>query len=71
MAAGAGADRLSSGMTQSFGITMGRAAIVNSGKEIFNISCENDKVARIARDALVDVKAKLPCKCRVIFEKVL
>lgn len=70
MASGAGADRLSSGMTQSFGIAMGRAAIVNAGKEIFFISCENEKVARIAREALREVKAKLPCKCKVVFEKV-
>ncbi len=69
-AAGAGADRLSSGMKHSFGITIGRAAIVNAGKEIFYISCENEKTARIARDALTDVKAKLPCRCRIVFEKI-
>ena len=31
----AGADRISSGMKHSFGITIGRAAIVNAGIEIF------------------------------------
>ena len=70
MASGAGADRLSSGMTQSFGMAMGRAAIVNAGKEVFFVSCENEKVARIAREALADVKAKLPCRCKIVFEKV-
>ena len=45
-AAGAGADRLSSGMKHSYGVTVGRAAIVNAGKEIFFISCENEKASR-------------------------
>ncbi len=70
-AAGAGADRLSSGMSHSFGSVVGRAAIVNPGKEIFFISCDDDKIARIARDALIPVKAKIPGKCRIIFEKIL
>jgi len=70
-AAGAGADRLSSGMSHSFGAPVGRAAIVNPGKEIFFISCVDDKTARIARDALIPVKAKIPGKCRIIFEKIL
>lgn len=69
-AAGAGADRLSSGMAHSFGITTGRAAIVNAGKEIFFISCENEKTARIARDVLNDIKSKLPCKSQILFEKI-
>ncbi len=69
-AAGAGADRLSSGMKHSYGITIGRAAIVNAGKEVFFVSCENEKSARVARGALQDIKAKLPCRSRVIFEKV-
>jgi len=70
-AAGAGADRLSSGMKHSYGVTVGRAAIVNAGKEIFFISCENEKAARTARGALSDIKSKLPCSSRIIFEKVL
>ena len=69
-AAGAGADRLSSGMKHSYGISIGRAAIVNAGKEVFFVSCENEKTARIARDALQEIKAKLPCRSRILFEKV-
>ncbi len=68
-AAGAGADRLSSGMKHSYGITIGRAAIVNAGKDIFFISCENEKAARVAREALQDIKAKLPCRSIIVFEK--
>jgi large subunit ribosomal protein L10e len=66
----AGADRISSGMTQSYGQVIGRAALVKTGQVIFFISCMDDKVARIARDALSDIKAKMPGKCRVVFEKV-
>lgn len=66
----AGADRISTGMTQAYGVVIGRAALVAPGQDVFFVSCADDKVARIARDALKDIKAKLPCKCRIIFEKV-
>ncbi len=69
-AAVAGADRISTGMTQSFGVIIGRAALVKSGQEIFFISCANEKSARIAKDALASVKAKIPCATKVIFEKL-
>ena len=69
-AAGAGADRLSSGMKHSFGVVEGRAAIVNPGKDIFFLACENEQAVRAAREALRMVKAKMPCKSRIIIEKV-
>ncbi len=69
-AAGAGADRLSSGMKHSFGITIGRAAIVNPGKEILYISCESEKAAKAARQALKNAKPKVPCKSRILFESI-
>ena len=68
-AAGAGADRLSSGMRHSFGIVEGRAAIVKAGAPIFVAHCENDAAARIIREAMHMVKAKLPCGVRLLFEK--
>jgi large subunit ribosomal protein L10e len=66
----AGADRISTGMTQSYGVIIGRAAIVKPGQEIFFISCANEKAARIARDALQNIKAKLPCRARIVFEQL-
>ncbi len=69
-AAGAGADRLSSGMKHSFGVTEGRAAMVAPGKEIFFVATETEQGARIARDTLSMVKAKMPCKTKIILEKV-
>ena len=70
-AAGAGADRLSSGMRHSFGVVEGRAAMVKSGKDIFVIHSENEQTARIIRDALTMVKAKIPGRKSVRFEKAI
>jgi len=66
----AGADRISSGMTQSYGIVIGRAAIVRPEQDILFISCADEKIAREARDLMMTVKAKMPCRTRVIFEKL-
>ena len=70
VAAGAGADRLSSGMKHSFGITIGRAAMINPGKEIFYISCLDEKTARLARSALIKAKSKIPCGSKIMFRKI-
>ncbi len=68
-AAGAGADRLSSGMKHSFGIIEGRAAQVQPGKEIFLVACENEQAVRVARRALTMVKPKMPVKSKILLEK--
>jgi large subunit ribosomal protein L10e len=70
IAAGAGADRLSSGMRHSFGVTAGRAAIVSPGKEVFVVSCLDEKTARVAKDVLTKIKAKFPCKSKIVYEKL-
>ena len=57
-------------MRHSFGIAVGRAAILNPGKEIFLIACPDDRIARIARDALGDIKSKVPGRTRILFQKV-
>jgi|SRR3989338_596766 len=69
-AAGAGADRLSTGMSHSYGAVMGRAARVNAGQEVIVLACDNEKNARIIRDSLNTVKSKLPCATKVLFEKI-
>ncbi len=69
-ATGAGADRLSSGMTQSFGIVIGRAALVNPGQEIIFAACTTEKDARIIRQAMESVKAKVPGRNKILFEKL-
>jgi|SRR3989344_4070692 len=68
-AAGAGADRVSTGMTQSFGIVIGRAAIVAPGSPIFIVSCADEKTARMARDAMMTIKPKIPARTKIVFEK--
>lgn len=71
LAAGAGADRMATGMTQSYGVIVGRAARINAGQTVFFISCANDKVARFARDALQSSKAKVPFQTKIVFEKLI
>jgi large subunit ribosomal protein L10e len=69
-AAGAGADRMSTGMSHSFGVVIGRAAIIPPGKDIFYATCVDDKAARVIRDAMNELRPKIPCKGRVVFEKI-
>src|SRR3989344_6204812 len=66
----AGADRLSTGMSHSFGIIEGRAALVPKNKDIFFITCKDEKEARIIREAVESVKAKMPCAAKVMFEQI-
>lgn len=68
-AAGAGADRLSTGMSHSFGVVEGRGAIVKPGKDIFLVSVEAESDVKSARKALEMVKAKIPCRSKVHFRK--
>ena len=69
MIAGAGADRMQTGMQLSFGKTMGRAALVKEGQEIFLVAVDNDKVLKFAREVIGKIKAKLPCRTAILSEK--
>lgn len=71
MAAQAGADRLSSGMSRSFGNIEGRAAIVRSGSDIFVVWCADENAARVAREAMGMIKSKIPGRVNVRTEKSL
>lgn len=64
----AGADRLSTGMSHSFGVIEGRAAIVPKGKDIFFVSTSSEKATKIARETLQSLKAKIPGLMKVLFE---
>ena len=64
LAAGAGADRMSTGMKRSFGKPIGVAAQVVKGKELFEIHAEKNHVKH-AKKALQRAKYKLPCSCTV------
>ncbi len=64
MATGAGADRVQSGMRDSFGKPVGQAARVKKEQAIMSVSVPRDK-ADVAREALRRANAKLPGKTHV------
>ena len=65
MLTGAGADRMQTGMQLSFGKSMGKAAIVKAGSNVFVLALPNPKAVTFAREVIREIKAKLPCKVRV------
>jgi large subunit ribosomal protein L10e len=65
---GAGADRMSTGMQLSFGVAIGRAAIVQPEEEIFLVAVSSEKGRKLAVNAFEKIKAKLPCHARIVFE---
>jgi len=70
MLTGAGADRMQTGMQLSFGATVGRAALVKKGKELFVVAVNSEKAAKAARGYMEKIKAKLPCSTRILVSKV-
>jgi len=62
---GAGADRMSSGMSKSFGKAIGIAAQVKINQPIISIYVDQKDV-NTARDALRYAIHRLPCKCAII-----
>lgn len=65
MLTGAGADRMQTGMSRSFGKAIGRAALVNSNQELFIIGVKTEKKEAIARQLIKAIKSRLPCKITV------
>ncbi len=68
IAAGAGADRFSTGMQKSFGKPIGLAAQVKKGQKIFSISV-NKNAVELAKKALTKAKKKFPCSCMIVVNK--
>lgn len=64
LAAGAGADRMSTGMTHSFGKSIGRAARIFPGTEIMRVSVEERNIP-VAKEALKLASHKLPTSCKI------
>ena len=64
LAAGAGADRMSTGMQKSFGKTIGVAAQVKKGKPIFSVEVDKNGLD-LAKKALKRASCKLPCSCHI------
>jgi len=64
LAAGAGADRMSTGMKHSFGKSIGLAAQVKKGQIIFEIHT-TEKNIPLAKKALTRAKNKVACPCKI------
>ncbi len=70
LAAGAGADRMSTGMAHSFGKPIGVAARVKEGQELFTVKVNKQHI-EIARKALKRASTKLPCTCSIVQESAI
>jgi large subunit ribosomal protein L10e len=64
LAAGAGADRMSTGMKKSFGKAIGVAAQVKKGQKIITIQVNKEHLDT-ARRAAKKASYKLPCSCLI------
>jgi large subunit ribosomal protein L10e len=64
LAAGAGADRFSTGMKHSFGKAIGNAARIKKGKAILSVGVNKPNI-KTAREALKRAQGKLPCSCTI------
>ena len=68
LATGAGADRVSSGMRQGFGKTVGTAARLERNQALLTVSVPADTVA-VAKDALWRASMKFPSPCYIDVDK--
>jgi len=68
MLTGAGADRMQTGMQLAYGKSAGKAAILKQNDKIFFIAVPNQKAVDFARKILKQVKSKLPCKTKILYE---
>jgi len=68
LAAGAGADRLSTGMSHSFGKPIGLAAQISHGQPLFEVRVNKEHV-EIAKDALKCASYKLPLNYLIVAQK--
>jgi len=64
MAVGAGADRISNGMSHSFGKTVGTAARLRANQEIIIVRTTRGNI-KCAKDALRRASMKLPTPCEI------
>lgn len=67
-AQGAGADRVSQGMSQSFGKPVGRATRLRKGQVIYSILCKKSQ-KNIVKEALMRAKSKFPVPVEVKFHE--
>lgn len=68
LAAGAGADRMSTGMKKAFGKPAGIAAQIKKGQKIITVQV-NKEFLDIAKQAVKKASYKLPCSCTIVVTK--
>lgn len=66
---GSKGERVNTGMQQSFGSVIGRAAVVKAGEEIFVVAFAEEKNITVARRALEKIKPKLACGVKITLER--
>ncbi len=66
MLTGAGADRMQTGMTLSFGVPVGIAAHIRANHNIFTVAVQNKRDIAIVREILKECRAKLPCATKIL-----
>ena len=67
---GSKGERVNQGMQQAFGTTMGRAAFIEQGEEIFFVAFAEKKSIPMARKAMEKIKSKLPCATKIVLERL-
>lgn len=67
LAAGAGADRMSTGMQKAFGKPIGSAARVREGQTLLELKV-NKANLQTGKTALVRAAKKFPCPCKITTE---
>ena len=65
LAAGAGADRMSTGMAHSFGKVIGIAARIKKGQTLLSVRLNKKDIA-LGRQALTRASRKFPCQCAIL-----
>lgn len=67
LATGAGADRMSQGMSQAYGKPIGSAARVKEGQIIFELRLNKAHVGA-GKEAFQRASKKLPCACKIMVQ---
>lgn len=65
LAAGAGADRMSTGMKKSFGKTIGAAARIKVGQTLVEVRLNKENI-KVGKEALDRAAKKFPCTCKIV-----
>jgi large subunit ribosomal protein L10e len=69
MLTGAGADRMQTGMTMSFGVPVGIAAQVRAGGKIFTVAISDENSVKIVRRIFEQVRSKMPGHKKIVVRK--